>query len=73
MDLRQEIAQQVEKLPPDMQERVLRFAASLSPSSPVGESGTRLRRFASSLDPVSAREMTQAIEEECERVDAGEW
>ena len=73
MDLRQEIAQQVEKPPPDMQERVLRFATSLSAPAPVGESGARLRRFASSLDPVSAREMTQAIEEECERVDAGEF
>jgi hypothetical protein len=72
MDLRQEIAQQVDRLPADMQERVLRFAASLSASAPAGESGARLRRFASSLDPVSAREMTQAIEEECERVDQWE-
>jgi len=62
MDLRLEIAQQVEKLPPNMQEQVLRFVASLSVSAPVGESGARLRQFASSLDPVSAREMTQTIE-----------
>jgi hypothetical protein len=73
MDLRQQIAQQVDKLPVDMQEQVLRFVASLSPSAAVGESGARLRRFASSLDPVSAHEMTQAIEEECERVDASDW
>lgn len=73
MDLRQAIAQQVEKLPPDMQARVLRFAASLSASVPVGESGARWRQFASSLDPVSAREMTQAIEEECERADGSDW
>lgn len=72
MDLRQQIAQQVEKRPADMQEQVLRFVASLSPSAPVGENGARLRQFASSLDAVSAKEMTQAIEEECERVDAGE-
>jgi hypothetical protein len=70
MDLRQGLAQQVEKLPPDMQERVLRFAASLSASAPAGESGARLRRFASSLDLTFAREMTGAIEEECERVDS---
>jgi hypothetical protein len=32
-------------------------------------SGTALRRFAGSIDRASAREMTQAIEQECERVD----
>jgi hypothetical protein len=73
MDVRQEIAKQVEKLPLDMQEQVLRFVASLSPSAPVVESGARLRQFSSSLDPVSARQMMQAIDEECERVDAGQW
>jgi hypothetical protein len=56
-----------------MQEQVSRFAASLSASAPVGEKGARLRQFSSSLDSVSARQMSQAIEEECEQVDAGEW
>ena len=73
MDVRQEIAKQVEKLPPDMQEQVLRFVASLSTSTPAGENGARLRQFSSSLDSVSARQMIQAIKEECEQVDAGEW
>jgi hypothetical protein len=73
MDFRQEIAKQVEKLPPDMQEQVFRFVASLSAPAPVGEKGARLRQFSSSLDSVSARQMSQAIEEECEQVDAGEW
>ena len=73
MDVGQEIARQVEKLPPDMQEQVLRFVASLSASAPVGEKGARLRQFSSSLDSVSAQQMSQAIEEECEQVDAGEW
>ena len=73
MDVRQEIAKRVEKLPPDMQEQVLRFVASLSTSTPAGENGARLRQFSSSLDSVSARQMIQAIEEECEQVDAGEW
>jgi ADP-dependent phosphofructokinase/glucokinase len=74
MDVRQEIARQVEKLPSDMQEQVLlRFVASLSISMPAGENGARLRQFSSSLDSVSAQQMRQAIKEECERVDAGEW
>jgi hypothetical protein len=31
------------------------------------------RQFSGFLDNASAGEMIQAIEEECERVDAGEW
>ncbi len=73
MDVIQEIAKQVEKLPSDMQEQVLRFVASLSTSTPTGESGACLRQFSASLDPVSARQMRQAIDEECERVDASQW
>ena len=88
MDLRQEIARKVDELPPDLQAQVLRFVAALAVSAPVGERGfgehgfgehgfgehgSTLRQFASSLDTLSAREMIQAIEEECERVEAGEW
>jgi len=72
MDIRLEIARQVEKLPPETQEQVLRFVASLSASALTGEKGANLRQFASSLDSVSAAQMIQAVEQECERVDAGE-
>ena len=73
MDIRQEIAKQVEHLPPTMQERVLRFVVSLATASPTGERGVMLRQFSGSLDPVSARQMSEAIEQECERVDASQW
>ena len=73
MDFRQEIAKQVERLPPDMQEQVLLFVASLAEPTPAGERGASLRQFSSSLDSLSARQMVQAIEEECERVDSGDW
>jgi hypothetical protein len=73
MNVRHEIAKQIEALPPEMQERALGFVASLAGSAPKGEHGAGLRQFSSSLDAVSARQMTQAIEEGCERVDAGEW
>ena len=73
MDVRSEIARRVEQLPPEMQEQVLRFVASLAPTALKGENGAALRQFSSSLDAASARQMIQAIEEECERVDAGEW
>ena len=73
MDLRDEIVARVETLPSEMQERVLQFVASLAAPPTKGESGSVLRRFSGSLDPVSAQEMVRAIEEECERVDASEW
>jgi hypothetical protein len=74
MDFREEIAKHVKALSPEMQERVLRFATSLCTSTPNGESGAALRRFAFSLDSDSAREVIQAIEEEClqKKIGAGE-
>jgi len=73
MDIRNEIVARIDKLSPEMQEQVLRFVVSLRTGAPKGESGATLRGLSGSLDPASAHEMMQAIEEECERVDAGEW
>ena len=73
MNLRDEISRQVDKLSPDLQEEVLRFAASLAETQLTGEPGIELVQFASSLDAESAREMLAAIEEGCEHVDASEW
>jgi hypothetical protein len=73
MDLKREIARHAGKLAPEMQEQVLKFVLLLSGPPLVGEEGANLRQFAGTLDPVSAGEMMQAIEEECERVGAGEW
>lgn len=73
MDVRDEIVERIDKLSPEMQEQVLRFVASLRPSTLKGESGETLRRFSGSLDTASAREMIRAIEAECERADVREW
>jgi hypothetical protein len=73
MDMKQEILRKVDMLPPALQEQVLRFVTALNTSAPTGEKGAALRRYSSSLDCVSAQEMIQAIQEECERVEAGEW
>lgn len=73
MDVKDEIVARVDKLPPEIQEQVLRFVASLAAPAQKGESGAGLRYFSGSLDPVSAREMVRTIEDECVRVDAGEW
>ena len=72
-DLQQEITKQVELLPPVMQEQVLQFVISLTHPKPRGVRGEDLMVFAGSLDPDSAREMREAIEKECERIDADQW
>ncbi len=56
-----------------MQEQVLRFVVSLKRVAPPGTPGVDMLKFAGSLDSVSAREMREAIERECERVDSGQW
>jgi hypothetical protein len=73
MDLQNEIVARLGQLPPEMQEEVLRFVVSLTTPAAKGERGAMLRSFAGSLDPVSAREMIEAVQQECERVDACEW
>ena len=73
MDIPAEIAARVDKLSPEMQEKVLRFVSSLGSTMPKGKNGAALREFSGSLDSASAREICRVIEEECERVDVGEW
>ena len=73
MEVRDEIVKQIDKMTPEMQQQVLRFVASLTVSPLKGESGAALREFSGSFDAVSAQQMIQAIEEECERVDARDW
>ena len=73
MDIRKEIEKQVDQLPPAMQEQVLRFVASLRDEKAIGEKGAALLVFSGSLDAVSAQEMSDAIERECEQVDHSQW
>ena len=73
MDVSQEIARQVKALPATMQEQVLRFVASLTGQAPIGERGALLRQFSNSIDAASLRQITEAIEKECERVDVTGW
>jgi hypothetical protein len=72
MDFKNEIAREVEKLPPNAQNRVLQFVTSLAAAA-HGTDGATLCQFAFSIDTESAQQMTNAIEEECERVDAKDW
>lgn len=70
--LREELLKQLEQLSPNLQRRVVEFAAALVQSVPKGTPGNQLLRFAGVLAPEDAREMIEAIEAGCERVEDDE-
>jgi hypothetical protein len=51
VDVRREIAKQAEALPPEMQERVIRFVASLAGSAPKGERCARSHPLSTPFRP----------------------
>ncbi|RJQ40001.1 MAG: hypothetical protein C4550_04305 [Nitrospiraceae bacterium] len=61
---------QFDKLPLDLQLRALDFVKSLIPK---GIEGKNLLRFEGIIPVDDLRLMTKAIEENCEKVDIGEW
>ena len=73
--LTQKITEQVKRLSPADQRRVLDFVRALAVTQPKGTSGKDLIALAASLefDKEDLREMARAIEEDCERVDADGW
>ena len=73
MLLRKQILHQIDQLNPDQQRRVLDFMRHLDGARPHGVDGRTLLKFAGSIEADDLREMTAAIEEGCERVEADAW
>ncbi|MEW6386297.1 MAG: hypothetical protein AB1491_02105 [Thermodesulfobacteriota bacterium] len=71
--VKQEIIKQLDRLPLELQYRVLNFAQELALSRPKGVPGKQLLPFAGILRADEAAALTQAIEEGCERIDINEW
>jgi len=77
--IEQDILRQLKVLPDDQQRRVLDFARALGTAAlrqtpaPHGVPGRTLLRFAGTITPEDLHQMTQAVEEECERIDPGDW
>jgi hypothetical protein len=71
--IKEQILSDLDQLSPEQQARAADFVHGLASRTPKGIPGKDLRRFAGILDPESAREMIEAIEEGCERVDLDEW
>ena len=69
--LREEILDQLNKLPLEQQIQVLDFARTLA--KPVGKPGKDLLYFAGGINLDDLSLMAQAIEEDCEAVNGNEW
>ncbi|MEW6687207.1 MAG: hypothetical protein AB1393_13560 [Candidatus Edwardsbacteria bacterium] len=63
---KQEILKEIDRLPPDLQQRVLEFARTLNSTFPEGTPGKEILRFAGILTPEEADLMERAIKECCE-------
>lgn len=71
--IKEQILSDLDRLSPEQQTRAAELVRSLVSLQLPGTPGKDLLRFAGILDPESAREMMEAIEEACERVDLDEW
>lgn len=71
--LKDQILEQIETLPFEERRRVLDFARALVSSTTLGVSGRGLRRFTGIFEAEDAREMAEAVEEGCEKIDLNEW
>jgi len=68
-----EIVERVHELPAQQQQLVLGIVRSLASQRPQGVPAKDLLALAGVISAEDAREMVDAIEEGCERVDANAW
>ena len=71
--VKEQILNDRDRLSPELQRRAADLVHGLVSPLPKGTSGRELLRFAGTLDDESAREMNEAIEQGCERVDLDAW
>jgi len=69
VSIKEEIVEQLDKLPVGLQKRVLDFTQALILSMPKGLSGKDLKKFVGIISPEDAKAIEKAIEEGCEQVD----
>jgi hypothetical protein len=68
-----ELLEQMHKLSPGLQQRVLGYAYSLAEANSAAFAGSELLKYAGIMSPEEAEEFLNSIEEDCERIDNNEW
>jgi hypothetical protein len=71
--VKEQILKDLDRLSPELQRRALTLVHGLVDPFPKGASVEDLMSVAGILDDESAREMMEAIEEGCERIDPEDW
>jgi hypothetical protein len=74
VSIKSQIVKEVDVLPLDLQKKVLDFIKLITDSTtPRGVSGKRLMNIAGLMTEDEADELSQIIEDGCERIDYNEW
>ena len=68
-----EILAIMDRLPADRRQQIADFARALAKTEAIGLRGERLLQFAGAIDRQDLLLMTEAIEEDCEKVDRSAW
>ncbi|MBD2293988.1 hypothetical protein H6G06_10900 [Anabaena sphaerica FACHB-251] len=68
-----QIIEQLKIMPQDLQYQVLEFARNLTNSNIKGVPGKELLKFAGSIPKEDLQLMSEAIKQDCEKVDFDEW
>ena len=71
-ELEQQVLDQLTHLSDAQQIRVLEFVRSQA-TTPAGEPGSALLRFAGLISPADLDQISQAIQEGCEGIDPNGW
>jgi len=71
--LKQEIAKELDSLPLEDQRKVLDFTRALTGRRAPSPGEQRLHSFDLGFSGEDLKEMRQAVEEDCEKVDLSEW
>ena len=67
------IIDDIKKLSFSQQKKLHDYARAMLVSRPVGTKGAELLKFSGIYDKKTLKEMKEAIQEGCEKVDRGEW
>lgn len=71
--IREQILKDLDRMSPELQRRALELVHGLVSPLPKGASIADLMELSGILDDESARQMREAIEEHCERIDPRDW
>ena len=68
-----ELMDELEKLEPDDQGRVLEYAQSLRPKSESTSPGSIMRKFVGTISKSDLEIMKRAADEDCSQIDHASW